>query len=104
MFAINIMSRNFTSWTIYHDRAMLRLLSYAQFSQDYVLRGHVGSGPIVQQLYRDADHAGCKKTRRSTSGIWLELRTGPESTFPIDWSSKRQGHVAYRTPEAELVS
>ena len=104
MLAINLLSRNFTTWTVYHDRSFHRVLEYAQHSQEFMLRGHVGSGAISQELYCDADHAGCKKTRRSTSGIWLELRSGGDSTFPIEWSSQRQGNVAYSTPEAELVA
>ncbi len=40
--------------------------------------------------------------RRVASG-W-KLRTGLESTFPVDRCSKHQGHVAYSAPEAELVS
>ena len=104
MLAINLLSRNFTTWTVYHDRSFHRVLEYAQYSQEYMLRGHVGSGAISQELYCDADHAGCKKTRRSTSGIWLELRSGVDSTLPVEWSSKRQGNVAYSTPEAELVA
>ena len=104
MLAINLLSRNLTTWTVFHDRALLRLMSYAHYSANFMLRGYVGSDLPSLDLYPDADHAGCKKTSRSTSGIWLEISTGSESTFPIDWSSKRQGSVAFSTPEAEIVS
>jgi hypothetical protein len=104
MLPINLLSRNLTTWTEYHDRALARLMSYTVHSQKFVLKGHIGAQAPVMELYCDADHAGCKKTQRSTSGIWLEVRTGPSSTFPVDWSSKRQGLVSFSTPEAELVS
>jgi hypothetical protein len=104
MLSINLLSRCLTHWSVYNDRGLQRLIAYAQQSQGLMLRGHISNGPITLDLFCDADHAGCKRTSRSTSGVWLEIRTGIDSSFPVDWSSKRQGQVAFSTPEAELVS
>jgi hypothetical protein len=104
MFAINLLTRKLTVWDSYCDKAFNRLMCYATQTQNYTLKGHVGSEPLILDLYCDADHAGCKVTARSTSGVWLEGRSGANSLFPLDWVSKRQGQVAFSTPEAELVS
>jgi len=49
--------------------------------------------------YADADYAGDKDTRRSTSGLLFKLNGGP-----VQWSSKKQGAVALSTSESEYVS
>ena len=49
-------------------------------------------------LFSDSDYAGCKTTRKSTSGS-IFLRNGL-----INWSSKLQELVALSSMEAELVS
>ncbi len=54
-------------------------------------------------LYADADFAGCRWTRRSTSGYFMAL-SGPNTNFPLSAYSKRQSSVAHSTPEAEIVA
>nr|GEU91293.1 copia protein [Tanacetum cinerariifolium] len=49
--------------------------------------------------YRDADHAGCQDTRRSTSGSLQFL-----GDRLISWSSKQQKSVAIPTTEAEYIT
>ena len=100
---INLLSRNLTKWTAFHDRALLRLIAYVETSKLRLLRGCVGSGVSSLKLYCDADFAGCLDTARSTSGLWLVL-AGDGWSFPLEWGSKRQTCVAHSTPEAELVS
>jgi hypothetical protein len=88
--AINMLSRFLTKWTVYHDRALVRLVSYVHGSKGFSSRGYVGSGPFELGCYTDADFAGCKETARSTSGLWLVLR-GKSWEFPLEWwGSKRQ--------------
>ncbi len=101
--AINLLSRNLTKWNSFHDRSLMRLVAYVEFSKGLLLRGFVGSGPITLRLFCDADFAGCLETARSTSGMWLVL-AGEDWNFPLEWGSKRQSSVAHSTPEAELVS
>ncbi|EIW70982.1 hypothetical protein TREMEDRAFT_27045, partial [Tremella mesenterica DSM 1558] len=47
----------------------------------------------------DADWAGCKDTRRSTTG-WIFMM----NDSPITWSSKRQATVSSSTVEAEYIA
>ena len=103
--AINLLSRQLTKWRLFHDKALLRLFCYCESSKDKMLSGTVGKNSFEQVLYCDADHAGCKETARSTSGMWYEL-ADKEGTcsFPLEWCSKRQTAVAHSTTEAELIS
>nr|GEX98329.1 copia protein [Tanacetum cinerariifolium] len=49
--------------------------------------------------YRDADHAGCQDTRRSSSGSLQFL-----GDRLISWSSKRQKSVAISSTEAKYIA
>ncbi|GKF12927.1 hypothetical protein Tco_0050853, partial [Tanacetum coccineum] len=49
--------------------------------------------------YRDADHAGCQDTRRSTSGSIQFL-----GDRLVSWSSKRQKSTAISSTEAEYIA
>ena len=55
--------------------------------------------PIRITCYVDADHAHCKVTRRSTTGIILFI-----NNMPIRWISKRQRTVESSTYGSELVA
>eukprot|EP00972_Heterocapsa_arctica_P114768 16444207-Heterocapsa_arctica.AAC.1 len=45
------------------------------------------------------------ETARSTSGLWLEVRSADgERCWPLSWRSKRQGSTASSTCEAEYIS
>jgi len=44
--------------------------------------------PVMMSCFVDADHAGCKETRRSHSGIIIFVNRAP-----ILWFSKRQNTV-----------
>ena len=67
--------------------------------------GWIGDTPdkIHPHIYADADFAGCTKTARSTSGVYLCLE-GPDTRFPLQGQSKRQTCVSHSTPEAEIVA
>ncbi|CAM8951219.1 unnamed protein product [Rhodiola kirilowii] len=49
--------------------------------------------------YTDADYAGCKIDRKSTSGMAQFL--GP---CLISWGSKKQSSIALSTAEAEYIA
>ena len=53
--------------------------------------------PLI--AYSDADWAGCRTTRRSTSGTIITVNGSP-----IWWSSKRQSLIALSSAEAEYIS
>jgi hypothetical protein len=55
--------------------------------------------PVVVTCYCDADHAGCRVTRRSHSGILLYVNGAP-----ITWYSKRQNTVESSTFGSEFVA
>ena len=80
-------------------------MSYIHCLPEITLQGYIGDSPdkLWLELFSDADLASDKDNRKSTSGIFLVLR-GPNSFFPIQAISKKQGCVAYSTPEAELVA
>ncbi|GJX13645.1 hypothetical protein Tco_0205403 [Tanacetum coccineum] len=72
----------------------------------WYLRGTINMGlwypkdtAMALTAYADADHAGCKDTRRSTSGSAQFL--GDKS---VSWSSKKQKITAISTTEAEYIA
>ena len=48
--------------------------------------------------YSDSDYAGCKDTRKSTSGYIFMLSNGP-----ISWKSHKQSLIASSTMETKYV-
>eukprot|EP00972_Heterocapsa_arctica_P059558 8783674-Heterocapsa_arctica.AAC.1 len=53
----------------------------------------------------DADLQGDMETTKSTSGLWLEVRSADGARcWPLTWRSKRQGSTASSTCEAEYIS
>jgi hypothetical protein len=54
---------------------------------------------VTMSCFVDADHAGCKETRRSHSGILLYVNRAP-----IMWYSKRQNTVEASTYGSELLA
>ena len=54
---------------------------------------------IVMSCFVDADHAGCKLTRRSHTGVLLFINRSP-----VNWFSKRQTTVESSTFGSELVA
>jgi hypothetical protein len=55
--------------------------------------------PVIVTCYCDADHAGCRVTRRSHSGIIVYANNAP-----ITWYSKRQNTVESSTFGSEFVA
>jgi|SRR5579871_5521089 len=96
-FPISVASRYAANPTDNHISAVKRILRYLKGTLNYelVFRGSVS--PLVG--YTDADWAGDKDTRRSTSGYTFNIGSGA-----ISWSSKRQPTVALSTCEAEYMA
>ena len=67
--------------------------------------GWVGNSldEVSPHLFADADFAGCIKTARSTSGIYLGLY-GSETRFPLQAQSTRQTVVSHSTTQSEVVA
>jgi len=54
-------------------------------------------------VFSDADFAGDKATRKSTSGVFTCIRAA-NTFFPLMGMSKKQTCVSHSTPEAEIVA
>jgi hypothetical protein len=94
-----------TKWTRACDKKLYKLVCYINSTLDYVLKGSVHDplDKLSLKLFADADFAGCEKTARSTSGVFLCL-VGPNTFMPLAAISKKQSCVSHSTPEAELVA
>ena len=57
------------------------------------------TGLFEMKSFSDADYAGCRVDRKSTSGTCQFL-----SNCLVSWSSKKQNSVALSTAEAEYVA
>ena len=65
-----------TKWSLACDRKLLRLISYIHGTPDMQLIGWINDDlkDLRLDLYADADFAGDKKIRKSTSGCILALK------------------------------
>jgi TfoX/Sxy family transcriptional regulator of competence genes len=95
-FPISVVSRYAANPTDNHVSAVKRILRYLKGTLNYELNFKGSTSPLVG--YTDADWAGDKDTRRSTSGYTFNIGSGA-----ISWSSKRQPTVALSTCEAEYM-
>ena len=97
-----------TRWTVFHDLALRRLMSFCCHNSDYVLRGTLSTADLLDcelHFYPDADLAGDHSSTRSTSGLWVELVSSDGlRSWPVAWSSKKQTATASSTCEAEMLS
>ena len=59
----------------------------------------VRGNPVSMYCFVDADHAGCKQTRRSHTGVIIYINRAP-----ILWFSKRQNTVETSTYGSEIVA
>ena len=79
-----------------HWQAVKRILRYLRGTINLKLTYRGNLQPLTG--YTDADWAGDRDTRRSTSGFVVSVGSGA-----ISWSSKRQPTVALSTCEAEYM-
>ena len=72
---------------------------------DVAMRAWIADVPkdLEVVLYCDADFAGDRADPRSQTGMFLIL-AAPNSNFPLNAFSKKQGSTAKSTPEAEIVA
>ncbi|CAM8887426.1 unnamed protein product [Rhodiola kirilowii] len=81
-----------------HVKAVKRILRYLKGTDDLCLFYPKG-GDLRLMAYTDADYAGCKSDRKSTSGMAQFF--GP---CLISWGSKKQSSIALSTAEAEYIA
>ena len=95
-YAINIASRALEKPTESHWQLVKRIMRYVKGTEDVGLL-YKTSGEL--KVFSDADFAGDKTTRKSTSGILCKF-----GDAAVVWQSKKQQCVAQSTTEAEYVS
>jgi hypothetical protein len=81
-----------------HLRAMKRIMRYLVYTPKFGLWYTKGS-TFDLIGYFDADYAGCKIDRKSTSGTCQFL-----GRSLVSWASKKQNSVALSTAEAEYIA
>ena len=88
--AVCSLATQITKWGACCDKRLHRLMCYIKGSIDVRMVGSVGDEPqdVSPVLFADADFAGCPKTARSTSGVFLALH-GPSTRIPLQAFSKR---------------
>ncbi|WVZ93474.1 hypothetical protein U9M48_039449 [Paspalum notatum var. saurae] len=74
-----------------HRQAVKRIFRYLKFTPELGLWYSSG--------FSDADHAGCRIDRKSTSGTCQFL-----GTSLVSWSSRKQASVSLSTTEAEYIA
>ncbi|KAK3282268.1 hypothetical protein CYMTET_9991 [Cymbomonas tetramitiformis] len=109
MAAVSALSRFCASYGPEHFVALKQVVRYLKGTMSYELvlrttssvpRGlGLAGGALPMSIYTDADYAGCKTTRRSTSGIAVYL-CGSLLIF----SSIMQRCVSLSTNEAEIIA
>ncbi|WVZ76373.1 LOW QUALITY PROTEIN: hypothetical protein U9M48_024351 [Paspalum notatum var. saurae] len=81
-----------------HRQAVKRIFRYLKFTPELGLWYSSGSS-LSLRGFSDADHAGCRIDRKSTSGTYQLL-----GTSLVSWSSRKQASVSLSTTEAEYVA
>lgn len=97
--AVGVVARFGSNPNKEHMEAVDRIMAYVKGCPDMgEIYRHDADKPDMH-CYVDSDWAGCKDTRKSTTGYVVLL-----SGAPIAWKSKRQDTVAQSTCEAEYIA
>lgn len=97
-FAVNAVSQHAESPKKVHWNAVKRILKYVKGTADQgITFGKNNSMKLI--AYSDADFAGDKTTRKSTTGFVIQL-----GEAPIVWGSQKQKMVSTSTTESEYVA
>ncbi|WVZ70362.1 hypothetical protein U9M48_019037 [Paspalum notatum var. saurae] len=97
-FVVCLCARYQASPSTSHRQAVKRIFRYLKFTHELGLWYSSGSSLSLRGFF-DADHAGCRIDRKSTSGTCQLL-----GTSLVSWSSRKQDSVALSTTEAEYVA
>ena len=101
-----------SKWTLGCDKMLYRLMCYINDTLDYVLTLTVSDPASAWELwfFADSDLAGCKLSKRSTSGSLVAIASSKSTTdlattfCPLSGHSRKQTATSEATTEAELVS
>ena len=97
-FAIGKLSQHAESPSNFHLISAKRVLRYLNSTRDYGILFN-GNKPLTSEGFSDADWAGCKISRKSTSGFLFMVAGGA-----VSWRSRKQTCVATSTCEAEYIA
>jgi len=97
-FAVCLCARFQASPRTSHRQAVKRIMRYLRFTPEFGL-WYSASSTLSLCGYSDADFAGCRLDRKSTSGTCQFL-----GSSLVSWSSRKQSNVAQSTTEAEYVA
>ena len=97
-FAVCLCARFQASPRVSHLQAVKRIFRYLKYTLEFGL-WYSACSSLDLVAYSDADFAGCRVNRKSTSGTCHFL-----GTSLICWSSKKQCSVAQSTTQAEYVA
>jgi hypothetical protein len=81
-----------------HRQAVKRIFRYLRHTPDFGI-WYSASCSLALHGFSDADFAGCRLDRKSTSGTCQFLRSSL-----VSWSSRKQSSVAQSTTEVEYVA
>lgn len=100
-YAVSQVSRFLNNWTDDHWIAVKRIFRYLKGTINYKISYTKSSDTMKANIqgFTDADFAGCRETRKSTSGYIFIMGNGP-----ITWKSQKQNVVAQSTTEAEYLA
>ncbi|WVZ52121.1 hypothetical protein U9M48_003211 [Paspalum notatum var. saurae] len=96
-FAVRLCARYRASPRTSHRQAVKRIFSYLKFTPKLGLWYSSGSSLFLRG-FSDADHAGCRIDRKSTSGTCQLLETSL-----VSWSSRKQASVSLSTTKRLLA-
>ena len=94
-YAVQLMSQFVSDPRQLHLSAVHRIIRYLRSTPTMGL-SYFTDSPLQLQAFSDADYAGCKDTRRSTTGYCIFL-----GTSLLSWKSKKQATVSKSSTEAE---
>lgn len=97
-YALGVVSRYMENPKEVHIKALKRIIRYVKGTRNYGIAFNSNS-LYTFESYSDADYAGDRNTRRSTSGYICFLGDGP-----ISWCSQQQRCVALSTTESEYIA
>ena len=90
--AITRLASKVSSWNTSHDRALKRLKQYVATKPNLRLHSTLSTEDLADAqlvMSPDADLAGDLQTAKSTTGMFLELRSRDgERSWPLSWRSK----------------
>ena len=93
--AVNKVCQNFQAPNEANMRAVKRILRYLKGTIQFGIR-YTSQSPLKIVAFCDADWAGCKDTRRSTTGYCVYIGANC-----VSWASKKQPTVSRSSAEAE---